>query len=277
MDIKRITGLLLLTIIAASCTMILDPKPANKLSSWEHAATTNLDIYYQPNSPAERDIDTIKRIQQDAFDRIVTTLDSDYKGPIQIYLYTHQDQSNGLTESSANGLAHPYVESVEAIYSDELKAIGREGVAAHEMVHVVATLTLANPQSRVLSEGLAVALDDFWNDPRRSITTLHGWSVYYYQSEAMPSLTKLSDDWNSYTPNLSYPVSGSFVRYLIDYYGIEKFKKMYIKAESKSLARAFEIEYNIPFAEVESAWRTYLVQYSSQRYYESTYHNAFSG
>lgn len=269
MNIKRISSLLLMAVIAAGCTMMLDPKPANKLSSWQHAATANLDIYYQPNSPAEHDIDTIKRIQQAAFERIVTTLNSDYKGPIQIYLYSHQDQSNGLTESSANGLAHPFMESVEAIYSNELKAIGRDGVAAHEMVHVVATLTLANPQSRVLSEGLAVALDDFWNDPKRSITTLHGWSVYYYKSEAMPSLTQLSDNWKSYSANLSYPVSGSFVRFLIDRYGIGKFKKMYIKAEGKSMARAFEMVYGFPFEEVESTWRRYLVQYSSQHYYAS--------
>jgi hypothetical protein len=132
----------------------------------------------------------------------------------------------------------------------------------HEVVHL---FTSAWGRSVALvNEGVAVA---FQVDPGRDLTAR--WSgtplhdlvrQFRNQGRFVPIATIVETTaWRNQDPNVVYPQSGSFMRWLIDEYGLDHLRTLYARAggpnESASGVRnAFAATYGRTLDELETAW-----------------------
>ena len=97
-------------------------------------------------------------------------------------------------------------------------------------------------------EGIAVAAD--W---RVRELTVHGWTKAMQALGLMPDLRKSLDilGFWSISSSRAYTVAGSFLRYLVDTYGIDKFWVLYA-------SNNFERAYERPLDELVTEWEGFL-------------------
>jgi hypothetical protein len=132
----------------------------------------------------------------------------------------------------------------------------------HEVVHLF-TSDWGQPGALV-NEGVAVA---FQIDPARDLiprwsgTALHELTRQFRQQGRLPTLATLAETavWRQQDPNVAYPVSGSFMRWLIDAHGLNAVRTLYARAAGPSesaagVRAAFAAVYGQSLDELEGAW-----------------------
>jgi hypothetical protein len=87
--------------------------------------------------------------------------------------------------------------------------------------------------------------EEWWDEP------LDDWAATYAASGELPTLAGLRDDFGSYYGGISYPVAGHFVAFLLDGWGPDVLKAVYVAPD---LDAAFEAELGLTTSEVEAAW-----------------------
>ncbi len=95
----------------------------------------------------------------------------------------------------------------------------------HEIIHMLFRKNVNEDSIRILSEGVAVLYG--WNrdgQPRWRGKSLEFWMNKYMKKI---SIMNLINDFNQFDTQVSYPISACFVQFLINNYGITKFKKLY--------------------------------------------------
>lgn len=217
----------------------------NKIN-WQARETNHYVFSFFPDSLAENDIAKIIKEQEKWYALITKIFGIKNRRKISYYLYPSRQLKQKITDNSGNAHANWDDFSVHAIYSSQIKAIG-----PHEDTHL---LTLSWGKSLgLLRDGLAEYLHPLWQGrPHNS------WARKFLKTKT--SLSSLFDDKIFYKNlDLNYPVAGSFVKYLIDYYGLEKFKRTYRTFSSqkkpKPNIRKLESIYKKIFNEIESGWR----------------------
>lgn len=206
----------------------------------EDAESEHHVFTYEPDGAADADIDTILSFQDSEYAHILSTLEVDaLDEPITWYLYEDNATKGEVTGDSGNGHANPLNLEVHAVYGPDVAAIG-----AHEDVHVIAWYRIGDTGFALLGEGMAVMVDgEWWGEP------LENWASEY--RDELPSLRSLADDFWDYDEGMTYPVSGHFVAFLLDGWGIDTLKSLYVAPD---LATAFEDELGLTMEEVEAAW-----------------------
>ena len=140
-------------------------------------------------------------------------------------------------------------------------------VLKHELAHVftVPWSPLKVSLKVGLHEGIAVAAD--WSEDR---LTGHQWAKAMHQMEIAPPLSSvIGFGFWGHAGSRSYLLAGSFVRFLVDTYGIEKFKgvfptgnfvKHYAKDLSTLEAEWIEFLETIPVQENDTTYATYRLK-----------------
>jgi hypothetical protein len=152
---------------------------------------------------------------------------------IAVWLYGSGDQKRRLFGTTNTDMAKPWRTEVH-LGPEEFP----HGVAMHEMAHVFAGEMASGPfnvpgdfgfyVSMGLVEGIAEAAT-FGNDARSDELTSHEWSAAMRAGGFAPPIADLvgaAGFLKSY-PSTSYTVAGSFVRFLVDTYGIDRFAAVY--------------------------------------------------
>jgi hypothetical protein len=132
----------------------------------------------------------------------------------------------------------------------------------HEVVHLF-TSTWGSAVALV-NEGVAVAFQiDPSRDqtPRWSGTPLHTLARQFRQQGRLVPLSALVETaaWRRQDPNIAYPESGSFMRWLIDEYGLDRVRDLYARSvgpnEPEGGVRvSFRAVYGQPLEDLEAAW-----------------------
>jgi hypothetical protein len=136
----------------------------------------------------------------------------------------------------------------------------------HEVVHLF-TSTWGDPVALV-NEGVAVA---FQIDPSRDLTprwsgsALHDLARQFRQQGRLVPLARLAEtaSFRAEDSNVTYPEAGSFMRWLIDEYGLDRVRALYARAtgpnEGAAGVRAsFAAVYGRSLDDLESAWQAML-------------------
>ena len=136
----------------------------------------------------------------------------------------------------------------------------------HECVHLYAT-ALGMPVS-LLTEGLAVAFqtNPIANDfvPRWSGTFVHDLARTFRTDGRLVPIDQMlqTSQFRSQDLNVVYPEAGSFVRFLIDAYGLATFKDLYGRVTSNdvaaTVAEKFTSVYGKSVGELEAEWSAVL-------------------
>ena len=139
---------------------------------------------------------------------------------VRAYIYTSTDQKKKLTGAGDTSVEDPFG------HGFHIHAQGfPHPVLKHELAHVftVPWSPLKVSLKIGLHEGIAVAAD--WDEGR---LTAHQWAKAMRQMEIAPPLSAIMGiGFWGHAGSRSYLLAGSFVRFLVDTYGIEKFKNVF--------------------------------------------------
>jgi hypothetical protein len=136
----------------------------------------------------------------------------------------------------------------------------------HEVVHLL-TSNWGSPGALV-NEGMAVA---FQIDPARDLTPrwsgtpLNDLTRQFRQQGRFVPLAMLAEtaSWRNQDSNVAYPESGSFMRWLIDEYGLDRVRGLYSRAAGPNESGAgvretFVAVYAQTLDDLERAWIAFL-------------------
>jgi len=184
--------------------------------------TENFVIYYAPGTPEAKNIELIAMDHEWRYKQLKEALDLDSTQKIRSYIYPDIKTRKILTGAGETTIANPIHNEIHLIYDSF-----PHPVLKHELVHVMAgefgnNVLKLSPKIGLL-EGIAVAVD--WRGQR---FTPHEWSKVMLEMGIAPKIEDIIGFgfWYS-SAEVSYTLMGSFSRYLIDSYGIEKFKSAY--------------------------------------------------
>ena len=187
------------------------------------------------NKIAENDIEIIAKTQEEAYETITKALNVKYETIINYYLVNTPEEVTKLTQYPypVNGLACFSTKSIYAVYSDEIKCIG-----PHEDAHLISEM-FGMSDLDFLCEGLAMHFDKRWWGIDNSL-----WCKYFIDEGIFPNIIKLLNNqgFNKIDCSLSYPVAGAFTSYLIEKFGIEKYRYFYINDFNSKIVSNQELE-----------------------------------
>ena len=145
---------------------------------------------------------------------------SELSRKVRAYVYASPDQKKQLIGAGSTSVEDPFG------YGFHIHAQGfPHPILKHELAHVftVPWSPLKVSLKIGLHEGIAVAAD--WDEGR---LTAHQWAKAMRQMEIAPPLSAIMGiGFWGHAGSRSYLLAGSFVRFLVDTYGIEKFKKVF--------------------------------------------------
>jgi len=207
--------------------------------------TDNFIIYYYPGSPEAKDMDLISMDHEWRYKQIKETLKLNSDAKIKSYIYPDTETRKKLIGAGETTIANPVHNEIHLIYDSF-----PHPVLKHELVHVMSgefgnDVLKISPKIGLL-EGISVAVD--WRGQKYNP---HQWSKVMIELGIAPPVGDITGFGFWYSPaEVSYTLMGSFSKYLIDTYGIEKYKSAY-KTGSFS-------EYGKNVDELEQEWKEFL-------------------
>jgi hypothetical protein len=167
---------------------------------------------------------------------------------ISSYVFYDRREKKKLLGSENADLAKPWLGQVFTSYENYNSSL------KHELAHVFAAqfgkglLHIADNYNPSLIEGIAMAADPVYGE-----NNLDYMAALAFNNGYSTDLNKLYDHFNFFKQysSLSYIYAGSFTKYLIDNYGIEKFKILYGDLD-------FEKVYKKSFKEITDGYFRHL-------------------
>ncbi|MEK6756337.1 MAG: hypothetical protein AABZ02_09315 [Bacteroidota bacterium] len=213
------------------------------------AETDHFLISYPDSALKGRRLSHIIQLHEFTFDRLARTLRVNPRRKIHTFLYTSAEQKGRLIGAAGTNIAKPWLWQLHLNLSDV------EASFQHELTHVVAA-EFGFPLFRIgvnsgLIEGLATALER-----TRYGEHLHRLAAMVFAvglDPDMESLFSLSGFVRAH-PDVGYTLAGSFCRYLIDRYGLRRFKLLYRGGDYATL-------YNKGISTLLHEWRQYVNRY----------------
>ena len=216
--------------------------------------TEHFIIHADPSVSPER----LRRIAQDhehRYSQLIGFFEAEPNGKVRSFVYKNRDQKAKLIGARGTQIARPWARE---IHIDGFSVPHR--ILKHELAHI-----FAGAKARGLFkvpavagifvnigvvEGIAVAAD--W---RVRELTVHGWTKAMHGLGLMPDLRKSLDvlGFWSISSSRAYTVAGSFLRYLVDTYGIEKFWTLYA-------TNSFQRAYDRSLDDLVNEWEGFLAK-----------------
>jgi hypothetical protein len=229
------------------------PEPPSVDFTWAVSGSQHFTFTYVAGTEAGRDLPQIAAMARTGLAYITPTLGVDLDGKLTIYLTPRVFWQGGAAYGSKINL----ISYLDRNYTD----IETWTYFTHEGAHALAQ-DLIQPKEEggpdgVLVEGLAV------------------WATGgHYRREPIDDLAAVIADSDSYIPlstlragpfydfqhEISYMEAGSFVQFLIERYGLDRFKQLYGQETGKAEHDGPLVEslYGKSYAELEAEWLEYL-------------------
>ena len=212
-------------------------------NSMYYAETKYYNFYYSKKFGKEYATRELMAQIDSKVDNIIKKLE--LKNPsrkIDCYLYYDKNEKIRLSHTFGEGNA--MIKAWENHCTDL-------GSLEHESVHILFNnQIITNDDWTFLGEGIVeyyFSLEgDYWYWLKSKVKNYENIPINEY-------LTDRRKFWNG--SNLSYPLSGHFCRFLIDKYGLDSFKKLFIVG----LDNGFEEVYGIGKAEIVKAWKEFVI------------------
>jgi len=184
--------------------------------------TANTTLHF--NNLSESEAKFIALNQQYYFERLQKVLNVKPSKNIDVYLFDSREQKKKLFGAGNADVAKPWQ------YSIYISKDSWANTLQHELVHVFSAefgsgiFKLASGFNSAMIEGLAEAVDN--NVDNLSVMEL---TALAFKNDYKIKIADLFEGLNFFKQNssLSYTYSGSFFKYLIENYGIEKVKYFY--------------------------------------------------
>ena len=230
------------------------PEPAGLDATWIISLTGHFRLHYLAGSAAERDRFQIGAMAEGALDHIRSRLDMEFDGQMSIYLVPRVFWQGGAA----------YGDKVQLISYLDRNYTGVEtwSYFTHEGTHALAQDLLQPKEDGggpdgVLVEGLAVWVSGghYRREP------LDAWAAVVAASDDYLPLEDLrAGPFYDYQHETSYLEGASFVKFLVENYGLQPLKELYGRAigqDAHDKALVLEL-YGKGYGELEAEWLDYL-------------------
>lgn len=228
--------------------------------------TDHFNIRYASGSFSDEEIAGIAAEHEFQLHQTTQRLQVSYGGMITSYIYPSADVKRQLVGAGQTNIAKPWLREIH------LNRDSWRSVLKHEIVHVVAG-EFGMPVIRAhynigLVEGLAMAVEwDFGN------RTLHEYAASLEHFGVMDDVTQVLslEGFAFHASPISYVVNGSFYRFLLDRYGVVRFKEVYggkpfARVYGRTLAAlAQEWERFLRLIRVDDAWVSHVWFYFDRK------------
>lgn len=257
----------ILTSCLASCTLLLTSGSQDN-SNWNSYSSSHFRYFVKPNSLAEQEIDTIISAAEEGFIYVTTILQVTYVSKINVYFY------NTILKGGSNeflGLGFSEMESLSAMYceygSGILRIFGPGRITRdtvrhfHEATHVIVDGLYPFQNSGMLSEGIAIALDNCHPvdyEPIDSVAKV-AYSEMNEEEKSRNTIQNiLANSFRGLNGDIARVFSGSFTRYLLFTHGIDKWKTLYRQLNEDNYETAFVQIYGKSIPVLEKEWLNFL-------------------
>lgn len=207
--------------------------------------TENFNIFYENGTMVEREIERIALDHEFRYAQLIDYLQTQPTRKVNAYIYTSPEQKKRLI-----GAGHTLVEDPLGYGYHVNYEPFPHPIIKHELVHALTTDW--HPILKVslklgLHEGIAVAAD--WNEGK---LTPHQWSKAMRVLGVAPSIEQIMGlGFWAQASSRSYMLAGSFVRYVVDTYGMEAFRRAFPTGN-------FRAAYGKPLSQLSKEWETFL-------------------
>jgi hypothetical protein len=212
--------------------------PSSQAEEWERHESEHFIFYYSSHHLDVHEITLIASHQEDLYSHITDILDIEFHEKITYYLYGNREDYGSTPGAYAMGTEIRFL----CIFCVDMCKNGLND--AHEMTHALSTV-IGN-QHGLLSEGLAVYVEDHYigGENLHSIV-----KILHNQGELTPPSDLLGDFWCDICFN--YDIAGSFATFLIETYGMDRFKELYAHEPGWD---SFNAVYGKSLTELEAQW-----------------------
>lgn len=215
-----------------------------------HISTGHFEVYYDSRIES-RSVKSVLLHNEYYFEQICSALKVKPSKKVTTFLFYDSQQKKELMGSANADVAKPWLYQLYINYSNY------EQTLKHEIVHCVSSefgvtpFKISSGFNPSMLEGLAVALQDDYNGH-----TVHYMAALAYNNGYKYPVDKLFEGLNFFgqLSSLSYIYAGSFIKFLIDKYGVEKLKKVYSHG-------SFSSAYGKPLNELVNEYYGFIAVY----------------
>ncbi len=222
--------------------------------SWTVYESENYTFYYTESTITKPELERIAEIQEDIFDFVSGFLGVEYTKKIGYYLHPSREEFKSFAGGyvGESGKVHWLCEMCGTHYCTNWKG------DPHEITHIL-SFEIGLP-STLFMEGLAIYVSDVYFGEES-----YSRSKILLENDAVvpPSDLVRSLDFREHDPVVSYNVAGSFVAFMIETYGIERFLRLYSESPTTyaSIDMNTERIYGKSFEDLENEWISFLQAY----------------
>ncbi len=183
-------------------------------------------------------------------------LQSPNQPTMRVWVYVAPTEQYELLHSSPlefGGRAHQSAVAIEVVYRGDLEQVQR--TMRHEFAHLI-TACWYEAAPALFKEGIAEATEH-----HDDALTLHRDALYYLYAYPSYPLVALLEDTRFYAQEWRYATyawAGSFTWYLLEQFGLARFRRFYHRLAHQSVEAAFHAEFAMSFGQAELLWRNYL-------------------
>jgi prepilin-type processing-associated H-X9-DG protein len=235
------------------------------LPKLEKRSTAHFDIYYFKDSTAGREIDTLAQQKDDGFQRVCRFLGKD--SDVRIRLVLFEDGQTKQNATGHQGAGWAYGNTIVEVYNEKEKLD-----PYHETTHILMS-ALGHPPA-LFNEGFATYMSERLGT--HALENLGGGQATIHQRAGelkakgdwieLPTLLSFTEIGSQRTrPPVAYAEAGSFVKFLIDSYGKDKFLQAYASLQNsddpavqQENARKLGAIFGKPVAELDAQWQKLL-------------------
>jgi tetratricopeptide (TPR) repeat protein len=192
--------------------------------------TAHCEIVYPPGTWKREYVEQIGMLQEYYYEQLAGFFQVHPAERMTMFFYADPDQKEKLIGASGTDISKPWLRQ------SHINAADAEHVLKHEMAHLFAAEFGWSPlriaKNSGLIEGAAVAADGVWYED-----SLHRTAALVFASGVPIDAASVFDSFGFAVSSAgtSYALAGSFCSFLIDSYGVEKFKELYAAGSFRSV------------------------------------------
>ena len=221
-----------------------DDPEAPLYDRWPSIRTTHAVMQFVPGSKAAEYAADIASDAEAACGDVLRTLQLDCHDIIVGYYYPSA-QSLYRSTAGDSEFSIPAAAEIHTIWVSPQK----HRPSGYALTQVLTHCTLGEAGQALLGEGLAVYLDHSGKDPHTISRIMQA------EGRLLPLANLLDKAWSKADPQIAFPQSGSFTRFLLETYGSRRFKQIYLRPD---LDAALSENIGIGLSALEKTWQAYL-------------------
>lgn len=220
---------------------ILNKLENNKDFEWlVDSSSTQFTFYYEAGSWTSFNLELVKEKMQGRMESTLSFIGVEsYNARIYMFIVESRSRMKDLIGRETNGIAFYKDNAIAGIASQDKRSL----FSTHELFHVIAMNLWGVPENWI-NEGMAVYSSGKWHG-----YDLYQLTKYLVDTNRYVSLNELIKKFNKVDDLISYPLTGSFVKFLDETYGLEKVIEIW---QSKS--NKLEVITGKSIEELENDW-----------------------